>query len=63
MQAKALKNTLAVTLEHVMAKHLATNSVMLRGVQTNGDTLSSVKPYALANLKDDTVAVAKAHTL
>ena len=63
MQAKALKNTLAVTLEDVLAKHLATNWVMLRGAQTNGDTLSNVKPYALANLKDDTVAVAKAHTL
>ena len=59
MQAEALKNTLAVTLEHMMAKHLATNWVMWRAKQTIGDTLSNVEAYALTDPKADTLAEAK----
>ena len=56
MQAETLKNTLAVTLEHVKAKHLATHWVMWRARQTIGDTLSNVEAYALADAKVDTLA-------
>ena len=63
MQAETLKNTLASTLEHVKAKHLATHWVMWRARQTIGDTHSNVGAYALADPKVDTLAEAKAETL
>ena len=63
MQAEALKNTLAVTLEHVKDKHLATHWVMWRARQTIANTLSDVEAYALDDPKADTVAEAKAKTL
>ena len=59
MQAEALKNTLAFTLEHVKAKHLATHWVVWKARQTIGDTLSDVEAYALADPKADTIAEAK----
>lgn len=59
MKAETLKNTLAVTLQHVRAKHW----VMWRARQTIGDALRNVESYALADLKVDTVAEAKAETL
>ena len=63
MQAKTVKNRLAVTLEHVNAKHLATHWVMWRARQSIGDTLSNVEAYALADPKFDTLVEAKAETL
>ena len=63
MQAKTVKKRLAVTLEHVNAKHLATHWVMWRARQSIGDTLSNVEAYALADPKVDTIVEAKAETL
>jgi len=63
MQAETVRNTLAVTLEHVKAKHLATRWAMWRARQTIGDTLSNVEAYALADPKVDTLEEAKAETL